>query len=148
MIEKLENTNLEIARRIRSVFQASYKVEADLLGAKDFPPLKRPIERFVNTATQFYGYIIDGELAGVVEMESTPEVTDVNSLVVHPRFFRKGVGKALMEYVIQTFASERYIVETGVENGPATKLYLKLGFREVDQWDTEIGIRKVKFEMR
>jgi hypothetical protein len=40
MIERLQNNDLEVAEKIRSVFQLSYKVEAELLNAKDFPPLK------------------------------------------------------------------------------------------------------------
>jgi len=36
-------------------------------------------------------------------------------------------------------------VETGLKNVPAIRLYKKLGFEEVEQWDLPIGIRKVKF---
>ena len=38
------------------------------------------------------------------------------------------------------------MVETGVDNEPVIKLYKKLGFKEVKQWDTDFGIRKVLFE--
>ncbi|HCY98291.1 MAG TPA: GNAT family N-acetyltransferase, partial [Polaribacter sp.] len=44
MIEKLKNSDLEIAKKMRLIFQASYKVEAKLLNATNFPPLKRPLE--------------------------------------------------------------------------------------------------------
>jgi len=53
-----------------------------------------------------------------------------------------------MEYVIQTFNSNLFVVETGLDNGPATKLYKTFGFYEVKQWDTEHGIRKIKFERK
>ena len=146
MIKRLEHTNLEVAKEIRAVFQASYKVEAALLRAVDFPPLKRPIERFLHSRTQFFGYLKEGTLAGVAEIELLPNTTSINSLVVHPDYFRQGIGKALMEYTLSHFTAPRFVVETGVENGPATTLYRKLGFTEVNQWDTDHGVRKVKFE--
>ena len=46
MIEKLNNKELKIAKNIYSVFQTSYKVEVKLLNAKNFPPLKRSVEKF------------------------------------------------------------------------------------------------------
>lgn len=146
MIKRLQNSDPDVAKQIYIVFQESYQVEAALLGASDFPPLKRPLEDFVTSSTDFYGYIKEGSLAGVVEIESSPSLVDVNSLVVSPQYFRQGVGKALMWYVLESFDPDLFVVETGLENGPATALYKKLGFQEVSQWDTEFGIRKVKFQ--
>lgn len=148
MIQKLQHRERAVAEKIRSIFQASYKVEAELLKATDFPPLKRPLEKFVSSTTQFFGHYKEGELAGVIEIEHADEFTDINSLVVHPQFFRQGIGRALMEFTFTTFQSPLYVVETGLENGPATTLYKQLGFKEVKQWDTDHGVRKVKFELR
>lgn len=146
MITSLKHHNIEVSRAIRNVFQVSYKVEADLLKAKDFPPLKRSLENFMTSKTQFFGFQKDEELAGVIEVNHTANFTHINSLVVDPKFFRQGIGEKLMEFVFETFDSNLFVVETGLENGPATKLYKKLGFKEVKQWDTEFGIRKIKFE--
>ena len=147
MIRRLNHTNPHVAKDIRAIFQASYKIEAALLKAVDFPPLKRPLERFLSTPTQFFGYLREETLAGVIEIESLPNATSINSLVVHPDFFRQGIGKALMEYTLVHFRTPRFVVETGVDNGPATTLYRKLGFTEVRQWDTDHGVRKVQFEL-
>ena len=148
MIKKLQHTNKETATEIRSVFQVSYVVEAKLLSAVDFPPLKRPLENYINSNTIFFGYLKDNELAGVIEIDHTANFTHINSLVVAPKFFRQGIGKSLIEFVFDTFDSNLFIVETGVDNGPATKLYLKFGFKEVKQWNTDHGIRKIRFERR
>lgn len=148
MIKLLQNSDLTIANQIRAVFQASYAVEAELLETTDFPPLKRPIESYMNSSNDFYGYFKDDELAGVIEVESTDGYIDINSLVVHPRFFRRGIGRKLVEFTFNRFDTPLFIVETGVMNGPATTLYKKLGFKEVKQWDTDFGIRKVKLERR
>ena len=53
-----------------------------------------------------------------------------------------------MEFVLDLFDSKLFVVETGVENGPATELYRKLDFIEVKQWDTNHGVRKIKFEKK
>ncbi|MBT3872237.1 MAG: GNAT family N-acetyltransferase [Flavobacteriaceae bacterium] len=148
MIERLKNNDLEISKKIRSVFQLSYKVEAKILNATDFPPLKRSLENYVNSNTAFFGYLKNQELAGVIEIEHNDNFTHINSLVVDPGFFKQGIARKLMEYVINTFDSKLFVVETGLENGPATELYKKFDFKEVKQWNTDHGIRKIKFELR
>ena len=146
MIKRLKNNDLEIAKKIRSVFQLSYKVEANILNATDFPPLKRPLENYVNSNTAFFGYLKNQKLAGVIEIEHNNNFTHINSLVVDPVFFRQGIARKLMEYVFNTFDSKLFVVETGLENGPATKLYKKFDFKEIKQWNTDHGVRKIQFE--
>jgi len=148
MIEKLQNNEIEISKKIRSVFQASYKVEAKLLNATDFPPLKRSLENYVKSNTFFFGYLKNEDIVGVIEIDHNKDSTLIRSLVVDPYFFRQGIAKKLMKFVLDTFDSKLFVVETGLENGPATKLYETFGFIEVQQWDTNHGVRKIKFERK
>jgi ribosomal protein S18 acetylase RimI-like enzyme len=148
MIEKLLNSQLETAQKIQSIFQASYKIEAELLNATDFPPLKRPLEDYIKCDHDFLGYFKNGELAAVIEIIDKNKYIHIRSLVVHPSFFRQGIARKLMEYALNNYETDLFVVETGVDNEPASKLYLKLGFIEVQQWDTDFGIRKVKFELK
>lgn len=147
MIRKLDHHIPDISRDIREVFQSSYAIEAKLLGATDFPPLKRPLEGFITSSNDFYGFFFSGTLAGVVEVVPGTASTHIQSLVVLPRFFRMGIGKALVQFVLGTYLASRYTVETGLQNLPATQLYLRCGFRESGQYDTDHGVRKVRFEM-
>ncbi|PHN02550.1 GNAT family N-acetyltransferase [Flavilitoribacter nigricans] len=148
MIEKLQNSQLEMAHQIRAVFQLSYAVEAELLGATDFPPLRRPLESYLKSDNLFFGYFENDDLAGIIEVESTDQHIDINSLVVSPQFFRRGIARKLLEFIFNRFDAPLFIVETGASNQPATELYKKLGFEEIKQWDTDFGIRKVLFERR
>lgn len=146
MIKRLQNKDINISNQIHAVFQVSYAVEAALLKATDFPPLKRKIESYLNTNNIFFGYMKNKELAGVIEIDRNNNSTHIQSLVVSPKFFRQGIARKLIQFVFNSFDSKLFTVETGVDNGPAIKLYRKFDFSEVKQWDTEFGIRKIRFE--
>jgi len=51
-----------------------------------------------------------------------------------------------MKFVLKTFHSKPFMVETGAKNKPASVLYRKFDFIEIKQWETDFGIRKVRFE--
>jgi ribosomal protein S18 acetylase RimI-like enzyme len=146
MISQLGHIKEHISKSIRAVFQASYAVEAELLKAVDFPPLKRPLDDFINCQNVFYGYWVGNELAAVVEIKAEVDAIHIQSLVVHPKFFRQGIAGQLIEFVFKTYDSPMYTVETGLDNIPAKALYEKFGFTLVKEWDTDHGVRKVRFE--
>ena len=147
MIKKLDHTNQAIATKMRIVFQESYAIEAKLLNAINFPPLQRPLESYIESTTTFFGYHIKDKIVGIIEVSSNEKTTHINSLVVSPHFFRQGIGRDLMDYILQNFSSKVFTVETGLENIPASTLYKNFGFKEVRQWDTDHGVRKVRFKL-
>ena len=147
MIQKLDHTNLAIATKMRVVFQESYAVEAKLLNAVNFPPLQRPLEGYTKSKTTFFGYHIKDEIVAIIEVSSKEQTTHINSLVVSPHYFRQGIGRQLMKYVLQDFSSKVFTVETGLKNIPASKLYTSFHFKEVKQWDTDHGVRKIRFKL-
>ena len=67
--------------------------------------------------------------------------------MVSPHYFRQGIGRQLMKYVLQDFSSKVFTVETGLKNIPASKLYTSFHFKEVKQWDTDHGVRKIRFKL-
>ena len=146
MIIKINNKKKNIANQIRNVFQASYIVESKLLNAVDFPPLKRTISQFLNSNTEFYAYYINKNISGVIEIENNQDLTHIQSLVVYPKYFRKGIGRTLVQFVLDTYNTKIFTVETGLENYPAIQLYTSFGFKKQDQWDTNHGVIKVRFK--
>ena len=45
MVIKINNMETKIAEEIRAIFQVSYAVEAEILKAVGFPPLKRTVAK-------------------------------------------------------------------------------------------------------
>ena len=148
MITKINNKENKIAEEIRAIFQVSYTVEAKMLKAVDFPPLKRTVSQFLNSNSEFYAYYLIKNIAGVIEIENDEGLTHIQSLVVYPKYFRNGIGRKLVQFILDTYKAKIFTVETGIDNHPAIKLYKSLGFQEQAQWDTNHGVRKVRFEKR
>lgn len=144
MIIQLDNTNHQVAYEMKAVFNDSYAIEAKLLKAKEFPPLKRTLIEYMETDTVFYGFMCGEKLSAIVEIRSHLDITHIQSLVVSPPFFRQGIAAKLMTFVLENYQTKIMFVETGVDNIPAILLYEKCGFKQVEEWHTDCGIRKVK----
>ena len=142
----INHKNKDQAQKIYRVFQVSYAIEAEILKAVDFPPLKRTILDFIDSETLFLGYEKDQKLAAVIELDIQKKSIHIQSLVVDPQFFRHGIAGKLIDFVFENYNTRLFTVETGLENLPAVMLYKKYGFVETMQYDTNHGIRKVRFE--
>ena len=146
MITQLNQKDREMAMKMKRVFQASYAVEAELLKAKHFPPLNRPLSSYMDADTAFYGFHEGADLAAVIEVREENDSTHIHSLVVDPAFFRRGIASKLLKFLLQNFDSKMFTVETGAANEPAITLYERFGFTHVKTWMTDVGIEKVAFE--
>ncbi|MFT7007207.1 MAG: ribosomal protein S18 acetylase RimI-like enzyme [Colwellia sp.] len=143
MITKLDNSNEEVANNIFTVFQSSYKIEAELIGTFNFPPLWRSVKNIENSTTQFYGFIESECITAIIEIVIEGQLLDINSLTVDPNYFRKGIASKLISYVLETIDFSKAIVETAVVNLPAINLYKKHGFVEFKRWTPFHGIEKI-----
>ena len=147
MVRILDHENQQIAETMHRIFQASYAVEAELLGAVNFPPLERTVSEFVKSNTSFFGFYIGENVIAVIEIEPFPSVFHICSLVVDPQYFRQGIAKNLLNFTFKLLKGNRITVETGLANRPAIALYESFGFKEVKQYDTDHGIRKIRFQL-
>lgn len=146
MIKKIQHTQYSMAEQIYRVFQVSYRIEANLLKAENFPPLQRRVSDLQQSPTAFYGFYKANKIVAVIEIMAEANSTHIQSLVVDPDYFRQGIGKQLMDFVMIRYTTAIFTVETGVDNAPACGLYKSLGFVEVKQWDTSFGVRKIRFQ--
>lgn len=91
MITQLKNAVPSVAEQIYNVFQCAYKIEALLIKAEHFPPLSRTQHAIVRSNALFYGFYCKSTLAGVIEITVKNKCLSIESLTVHPRYFKKCV---------------------------------------------------------
>ena len=129
--------------------RASYRVEADLLGARTLPALKESPRRLRRTRERFLGAFEGERLVGAVSWKRTGALVDVHRLVVHPDRFRRGIAGLLLDALEEREGdAERSIVATGAANAPARRLYERRGFTAVEEHLTAGSITIVTYEKR
>jgi ribosomal protein S18 acetylase RimI-like enzyme len=127
----------ELVLELLSLQVASYRVEAELIGFDDIPLLQDGIHSLREAGEVFLGYYMDAEdrkeLAGAISYTCDGSVVTICRMMVHPKYFRKGIAKSLLQYFLQDQQDKkasRFIVSTGTVNVPAVNLYKSFGFIE------------------
>jgi ribosomal protein S18 acetylase RimI-like enzyme len=131
MIRKLAFDTNEKALELLQLQMCAYRVEAELIGFDDIPPLKDTISSIREAKETFYGIYMGDELAGAISYETFGGEVTICRVMVHPDHFRKGIASSLLQHVLKVEqAAERIYVSTGAKNEPAVRLYLTHDFRE------------------
>ena len=100
MITQLKNAVPSVAEQIYNVFQCAYKIEALLIKVEHFPPLSRTQHAIVRSNALFYGFYYESTLAGVIEITVKNKCLSIESLTVHPRYFKKGIAGKLIAHAL------------------------------------------------
>lgn len=134
MIKFIDICDQNITNEVWNLQRISYLVEAEYIGTMDIPPLKESLMELMNCGETFIGAYIDGQLAGVLSYKIEGDKVDIHRVMVHPSYFRRGIGKELICFLeIMHLSAKEIIVSTGAKNTPAVNLYLKLGFEKKDE---------------
>lgn len=148
LIGQLDLSNRETAELVWGLQHAAYRIEADLIGVSDLPPLRETVADLQACAETFWGcWTQEGELAAAVSVEpgEEPCLATVCRVMVHPDYFRQGLAKSLLTAVMAEYApGSDWEVTAEVRNEPALALYAKLGFRPVERFDPAPGITMVR----
>ena len=129
-IEPLNHRDGSAAAGIHAVLMLAYAQEAELLGVKDFAPLNRTLQD-VQASVDFHLGALDGnEIVGVLSIgpDDEPDQLQVSSLVVHPKWQRRGIARTLLADAFRRAAGMNITVSTGAKNTPALALYREFGF--------------------
>ncbi|GHO62458.1 hypothetical protein KSC_013500 [Ktedonobacter sp. SOSP1-52] len=146
-IGKIHLQDMTQAQELLEMQRAAYLIEAELIGSFAIPALQEDLETLQNSDEIFYGYWIDDRLAGAISYKKEGGLLDIYRLVVHPSYFRRGIGKALVSFVEGVEEGrERIIVSTGARNLPAKRLYEGLGFSEIGEREVIPGLWITLFE--
>lgn len=130
-------------RQIWALQHIAYRIEAELIGAKDLPPLMDTVESLRRCNETFYAdFDEDGEIRGAVAVETEkPGTLTISRMMVHPASHKQGIASRLLEYVFSQYAEvSLYIVSTGILNEPAVSLYRKYGFEPVETFEVAPGV--------
>jgi ribosomal protein S18 acetylase RimI-like enzyme len=129
--------------------RASYRVEADLIGFEDLPPLSETHEELAAVEESFLGAYEGERLLGAIAFFRHPTWVDIYRLVVDPSAFRRGIATRLLDALDERHGDAEYMtVATAEANGPAIALYRRRGFEVAGHSTVSPGIRIVRFERR
>jgi ribosomal protein S18 acetylase RimI-like enzyme len=127
--------------------RASYRVEADLIGAESLPAMHETAEQLRACGESFLGALRTGRLLGALGYVRDGETVDIHRLVVHPAAFRRGLATALLDALeAREDGARRWIVGTSAANEPALALYAGRGFRVAEERTLPGGIRYLGLE--
>ena len=143
MFELLDHRSAEVAAQIHARFQRSYAVEARLIGATDFPPLRRTAQQIRSSPGAYLGARQGLDLVAVVEYAIEGSHLDIENLAVDPCYFRQGWGTRLLQALLERVEWRTATVETAAGNLPAVALYEKTGFSVSGRRRAAEGIEKV-----
>ena len=148
-IRELDLGAAGIAEEVVTLQRASYRIEAQLLGARTLPALKESPRRLRRTREQFLGAYEGERLVGAVSWIRSGSLVDIHRLVVHPDRFRRGIAGALLDALeLRQPGTERWVVATGEANAPARSLYERHGFVPVGEQLVDGSITIVTYERR
>ena len=144
MIKKLEHNNKEVAERILAIQLPAYQVEAKLMEFNALPPLKETVVSILKSNELFFGYFSKDKLVAIISYNQEEEYIEICRLVVDPNYFRKGIGKQLVKFIIQIADGKPIFVMTGTNNIPAVSLYTSIGFRKKEKIEIapDVYVRK------
>ncbi len=138
-VRALDLSDRALLERLHRVQRDAYSAEADLLGDDRIPPLGETVDDLAQAELSWLGGF-RGELVGALAWTATADAVDIERLVVDPKAFRSGVGRALVELILLHAAERTVTVATGRLNQPARSLYERLGFEHLGDREVVEGL--------
>ena len=133
--------------RLVALQRASYAVEAELIGARELPPMRESPAELRACGETFLGADEDGALLGAISFKRAGGTVDIHRLVVDPGAFRRGVATALLDALeARERDATHWTVGTGAANAPARTLYERRGFTATEERVVPGGIRWVRLD--
>ncbi|MBB6638460.1 GNAT family N-acetyltransferase [Cohnella thailandensis] len=133
-IERLQLSDRNAAEELWSLQHSAYRIEAQLIGVTDLPPLHDTIDMLRGSSDVVFGARDESnELVGAVAVEEGEHENTISKLMVHPNAFRRGVGSRLLKHALAAYPEEKtWLLTAEIRNKPAIALYEKAGFRAID----------------
>lgn len=123
-IERMETFDID-------ALKALYRINRWDAYLKDMTLFRRMFEH----ATAVYGAYEEATLVGLVRVLSDDaHILYIQDILVHPDHLRKGIGRALLDHVLEVFGHVRQkVLLTDADSKSAHAFYRSFGFKEVSE---------------
>ncbi|MCZ8517779.1 GNAT family N-acetyltransferase [Paenibacillus filicis] len=148
MIEPIDLNDMQRVLEMLSLQQKAYRIEAELIGFEEIPPLFDSPQTLRDAGETFFGaYSEEGRLIGAASCKQGAKELTICRMMVDPDYFRQGIGGRLLKHVEQlALPGMRLKVSTGTNNTPAYALYIKHGYEPVQRQLVAPGITLTEFQ--
>lgn len=144
-LKEIPIQQFEQARQMLEIQRNAYAVEAELLGFDEIPARYETIDVIQNLPGTSYGLYIEERLIGFVTIEASEKTVEITKLCIDPTYFRARLATTLLEHVLNIHKGQLVYVHTGKHNGPAKRLYTKLGFVRSTEFEPEPGVTLIRY---
>jgi ribosomal protein S18 acetylase RimI-like enzyme len=146
LIEPVDPFDQRRGAELLALQQAAYAVEAELIGDSRIPALTQTLDELRADRLTWLAALEQDELVGAIGWTETVQLTDLDRLVVHPLWHRRGLGRALVRELLARCGTPLVVVSTGRDNLPARRLYQGLGFRWLQDVEAIPGLWVSRYE--
>jgi ribosomal-protein-alanine N-acetyltransferase len=105
--------------------------EIGLLIKENFSTVYKIDEDIKHDYVHIYVYEENNNILGFIQIEEHFEITDIINIAVDKDYQGKGIGKELIQYIIDNTKSEKIMLEVKANNDPAISLYTNMGFKQI-----------------
>jgi ribosomal protein S18 acetylase RimI-like enzyme len=145
----LDIRDKETAEEIWALQHPAYRVEAELIGVSELPPLSDTVASIQACGETFLGCRdAQGDLVGAISYEKEKEKDGrftICRVMVDPDYHRQGIGKQLVQRLLAEQPSgSLWSVTAEVRNIPAIGLYERFGFVSQDTFSPMQGIELLR----
>ena len=133
MIRKLSSLDFESIYRIINEASQVYKGVIPEDRWKEPYMQKNELHEELSLGVQFYGWITENTLTGVMGIQARNGVTLIRHSYVHTRYQRLGIGTKLLHHLIGLADTPTILVGTWKDATWAIRFYENNGFRRVSR---------------
>lgn len=168
MIVPLSLKNAEIVEQLWELQHIAYRLEAIALGLQEYPPLADTFDSIRSSSQSYYG-VMDhtNDLRGAIAVSfsphhshtkssynpahnnmsdvDVPKAIKINRLMVHNDYLRQGIGRSLVQYIVDAYPEMDIEVIAGTRNEPAISLYESFGFEQRESYVVQSSIRLIRY---
>lgn len=132
-----------LAEQILGVQKSSYAVEARLIGDDRIPLLHESVDDLCAAQVHWLVAREGDEILGAAAWSEA----GIDRLVVAPHAHRRGIGRALVDAMLESIVAHRVHVATGRDNTPARRLYESFGFVHTEDRQVLPGLWLARYEL-